>query len=459
LGTGHTNDFVVTTPCFHRGRLVGLFSCTSHILDIGGARTFVEPRDVFMEGLYIPILKLIDAGILNEGVMAMIRANTRTPIDTEGDTYSLVACNAVGCDRLVEMMDEFDLENLDELGTHIIETSRAAVLAEIALLPHGTWRNEMTVDGYDTPIILKAALTVSASGIHIDFSGSSAMVPYSINVPICYTLAYTTFGLGCVVARGIPNNFGSLAPLTVSAPPGCILNATKPAAVNSRSSIGMMMPDLAYGCLRQAVPERVLAEGASSLWGLRVSGPRHSPPRHGAEFRAQVITTGGMGALPARDGLSATGFPSGVRGGPVEVFESLSTVIVWRKEFRADSGGAGATRGGLGQIIEIENGLSEPFVFHASFERTVFPARGFFGGAEGGIGSVSLSTGQRLGGRGAHQIPAGARVIIRSPGGGGLGDPRRRDPALIAADLANGLISADAAETIYGAGALAAAAQ
>src|SRR5580765_1783328 len=234
MGTGHLNDFVLTTPCFHRGRLVALFSCTSHLMDIGGIGFGPDATDVFMEGLYIPMLKLIDQGRVNETLMAMIRANTRLPVDTEGDVYSLAACNDVGARRLVEMMDEFGIDTLDELGGHIVSHSREAVLAEIARLPKGTWRNTMTVDGYDEPVTLSATLTISDSGIHVDYTGTSRASGRGINVPHAYTTAYTVFGLGCVVATHIPNNAGSLEPLTVSAPGDTILNAPKPSPVASR---------------------------------------------------------------------------------------------------------------------------------------------------------------------------------------------------------------------------------
>ena len=170
MGTGHLNDFVITTPCFRKGKIVGLFSCTSHLMDIGGLGSGPDATDVFMEGIYIPMLKLIDQGKVNETLMAMIRANTRLPIDSEGDVYSLAACNDVGCERLVEMMDEFEIEDLDTLGGHIIDHSRAAVLEEIRKLPKGTWHNSMTVDGYEAPITLKAALTISDDGIHVDLT-------------------------------------------------------------------------------------------------------------------------------------------------------------------------------------------------------------------------------------------------------------------------------------------------
>ena len=449
MGTGHTNDISLTTPCFRDGRLIGIVACNCHVFDIGGAVPFMDTTDVFMEGLYIPILKIVDAGVVNETLFEMIRANTREPIETVGDVYSLVSCNDVGCERLLEMMDEFAIDELDQLADYIIDTSREAVLAEIRKLPRGTWHHSMLVDAASEPIRLAATLTVSDSGIHVDFTGSADMVKYNVNVPICYTHAYTSFGLGCIVSHGIPNNAGSLEPLTISAPPGCIVNALKPAAVFARATIGMMMPDLVFGCLRQAVPDRVPAENTSVLWRINARGPRTSPAKIDETYAVNVLTNGGMGALPGRDGLSATGYPSGVRGGPIEIFEGMSTVIVWRKELRPDSGGAGATRGGLGQIIEVENSIDQPFMYQARLGRQTFPARGYAGGKDGALGRVGLRSNPDIPALPRYDIVPGDRLIVMTPGGGGLGDPAARPRALVEADLAEGRISPEAARDIY----------
>src|SRR2546430_14715412 len=260
MGTGHLNDFVITTPAFNSKReLVALFSCASHLMDIGGIGFGPDATDVFMEGLYIPVVKLSHQGVVNEPRRTMIRSNTRLPIDTEGDSYSLAGCNDVGCQRLVEMMREFEISSLDTLGDFICDRSRAAVLAEIAKLPKGVWRNSMVVDGYDAPVTLAATLTISEHGIHVDFDGTTGASKFGINVPLSYTTAYTVFGLGCVVASQIPNNAGSLALLTVAAPVGSILNAPKPAPVASRHIIGQMLPDVVFGCLRQIITEPVPA--------------------------------------------------------------------------------------------------------------------------------------------------------------------------------------------------------
>jgi N-methylhydantoinase B len=428
---------------------VALFSCTSHLMDIGGIGFGPDATDVFMEGIYIPMLKLIDQGRVNETLMAMIRANTRLPVDTEGDVYSLAACNDVGCRRLVEMMDEFGIDTLDRISAHVVARSNEAVLAEIAKLPKGTWRNAMTVDGYDHAVTLRAALTVSERGIHVDFTGTSEKSKFGINVPMAYTTAYTVFGLGCVVATHIPNNAGSLAPLTVAAPEGCILNAPKPAPVASRHVIGQMLPDVVFGCLRQIIPDRVPAEGTSCLWNLNVRGQtRGGESKYG--FSMAITSNGGTGARPDKDGLSATAYPSGVRGTPVEIAETQTPLIFWRKEFRPDSGGAGRTRGGMGQVIEIESGVEAPFELLAAFDRIDNPPRGRDGGCDGAAGYVGLKSGLRMKGKGFQEIPPGDRMVVLTPGGAGIGDPHQRDRTQIARDIADGLISLATAREVYG---------
>jgi N-methylhydantoinase B len=323
------------------------------------------------------------------------------------------------------------------------------VLAEVAKLPRGTWRNSLTLDGYDHPLTIEAALTVSDQGIHVDYTGTSAPVPRGINVPLVYTTAYTVFGLGCVVGHSIPNNAGSLAPLTVSAPADCILNAQKPAAVTARHVLGQMLPDVAFGCLRQVIPDRVPAEGTACLWSISVRGRRRGGDGANHGYSGILSTNGGTGARPRQDGLSATAYPSGVQGTPVEIAETQAPLIFWRKELRPDSGGAGRNRGGLGQIIELSSSEDAPFELVASFDRIDHPPRGRDGGLNGAAGYVGLASGQRLRGKGRQEIPPKERLVVLTPGGGGLGDPATRDPAKLAADLTNGLVSPAAARNVY----------
>ena len=447
-GTGHLNDLVVTTPAFHRGRLVGLFSCTSHIVDLGGIGFGPDGTDVFMEGLYLPFLKLVDRGRMNETLMAIVKANTRLPVETEGDIYSLINCNEIGCRRLSEMMAEFGLSTLEDLSAHILDSSRSAVLAEIARLPRGSWRYEMTVDGYDAPITLAATATISADAVTVDFAGTSPAARFGVNSPLAYTTAYSVFGLSCAIAPRVPNNAGSLSAYGVTAPPHTIVNALPPAPVASRHLIGQMLPDVVFGCLRQAIPDRVPAEGTSCIYLMTFRSRDAEAERR---FAISVVTNGGTGARPGKDGLSATAYPSGVKGTPVEIVETTTPLLFWRKELRPDSGGAGTHRGGHGLELEIENRSAGPIEILAAFDRTKFAPRGRDGGGPGKRAYLGLkAAGKRLEGTGLQEIPAGERLLLHTPGGGGIGDPRQRNGAAMAADVKNGVVSEEAARKDYG---------
>jgi N-methylhydantoinase B/oxoprolinase/acetone carboxylase alpha subunit len=457
-GTGHLNDIVIVTPTFRRGKAVGLFADTLHVVDIGGRGVMGAANQVYEEGLYIPITRIVDKGEVNRWLMDLIAANVREPVQVIGDIYSLIASNETGGRRLVAMMDEFELEHLDDLARHILDHSRAASLAAIARLRPGTYHNEMTVDGFNgKPMTLKAALTVGPEGIDVDYAGSPGVVAQGLNVPLCYTEAYTSFGVKCIIAPRVPNNAASLATIRTTAPEGCILNAKHPAPVAARSTIGHLLPDVVFGCLIQALPDGVPAEGTSCLWNLRLMG---GPGRvegdpavlaQATSFNITSFHSGGTGARPRADGLSATAFPSGVRNVPVEVTETLAPVVIWKKEFRQDSGGAGEYRGGLGQVMEIGSAEAMPFGISATFERVVYPPRGRLGGKAGAPGKVELiSSGKSLPPKSHSSIPAGERLRISMPGGGGYGDPMERPAEKVAEDVEKGLVSVAKAREFYG---------
>lgn len=452
LATGHLHDLSVVTPTFRQGRLVALFANTAHVIDVGGLGMGPEGRSVFEEGLSIPIVKCFDRGRPNETFFAFLRANSRTPAELEGDVYSLCACNEAGIRRLLAMMEEYRLDSLEPLAEAIFDASLKATLAEIARLPKGSWRAELISDGYDEPITLRAALSVHEDGIAVDYAGTSPLSSRGINVPPAYTRAYTCFGLKVVVAPEVPNNWASLLPFRITIPPGSILNAPRPYPVSVRHVIGQLLPDLMMGCLAQAVPERVAAEGSSSLWnpplrgGPQVSGPRAVLP----DFEIITFNSGGTGARWAKDGLSACAFPSGVRTMPVEATENAAPIIIWRKELRPDSAGAGRTRGGFGQTMVIGAAGDAEFAVNAIFDRVANPPRGRFGGKDGAAGAVLRDDGVVLRTKGYQVIPAGRRLVLHLPGGGGMGDPRERDPALVARDVADGLVSPEAAARDYG---------
>jgi len=452
-GTGHLFDLTVVTPIFLDERPVALFACTTHVVDIGGLGVSAEGRQIYHEGLYIPLMHLAREGRMNEDLLGIVRANVREPVQVVGDIYALVACNETGGKRLCEMMREFDLADLDHLGEEIISRSRRAMADIIAKLPQGSWTARMTIDGFEAPVTLVATLTISSDRVLVDYTGTSGLSRYAINCPMCYTEAYTSFGVKAALAPWIPNNTGTLDAVIVTAPENTILNAPHPAAVYARSVMGHMLPDVVYGCLDQALPDTVPAEGTSSLWNLSLLAGHGLTGMEGSAVRAFNVTTfhsGGAGARPQQDGLSATPFPSGVRNVPIEITEAITPLVVWRKELRRGSGGPGRQRGGLGQRMEIANRDATAFGIQARFERGVYPARGRSGGEAGAKGRLSLATGASLAIKGLQIIPAGDRLIVEMPGGGGYGDPFARDPALVTRDVRYGLIEPAQAEEEYG---------
>jgi N-methylhydantoinase B len=300
----------------------------------------------------------------------------------------------------------------------------------------------MRIDGVDEPIELVATMTVGRDGIDVDFAGTSPMARLGINVPMAYTVAYTSFGVRCIVGPDVPNNSGSLEVVRVTAPEGSVLNAPHPAAVNVRHVVGQMLPDTVFGCLAQILPDRVPAEGTSSLWNILVDGRWAADgPGGGEPYMVMSFHSGGAGARPSADGLSATAFPSGVRNMPVEVNEAISPIVFWRKELRPDSGGEGRWRGGHGQVVELGNREGRPFTISATYERTVHPARGRAGGGPGALGRVRLLSGPTVRPLGQTTIDGSDRVVIEFPGGGGFGDPAERSPDLVEAERQAGLVT------------------
>ncbi len=447
-GTGHLNDFTVVTPVFRQGRLVALFAATSHIADVGGLGFGPDARQVFEEGLLVPISPMFRRGVRNDTLFELIRANVRDPNAAEGDLYSLAACNEAGAASLLRTLDEFGLATLDEVGAMIVENSRAAMLDEVRRAPFGSWRNSMRIDGYDDPVDLVCTLTVGETGVDIDFAGSAPVSPRGINVPLTYTQAYASFGVRCVIGNEVPNNAGSLGVVRVTAPAGSILNAPRPSAVSARHTVGQMLPDVVLGALAQSIPDRTPAEGASCLYLPVLLGGR-SIGGAGEDFIVNPFYTGGAGARPAKDGLSCTAFPSGVRNTPVEINEASAPIIIWRKEYRTDSGGAGRYRGGLGQTLEFAQAQGAPFAVSKMFDRTKHPARGRDGGGAGALGAARLDNGAPLKGMGREMIPAGARLIVETPGGAGIGDPALRDGEALELDLRAGFVSAEEARSVY----------
>jgi N-methylhydantoinase B len=440
---GQINDITITTPVFKNGCMVALFANTCHSADIGGRILSAEAREVFEEGLRIPIMKLFERGEPNGVLMQIVRSNVRQPDEVIGDFYAQTACNDAGGRALLEMMEEFDLAGIDSVADEIIDRSEAAVRAEIAKLPGGQWSNETWSDGFEEPIVIRCTVRVEGEEIFIDFSGSSPQSSRGINVVLNYTHAYASFAIKAAICPDVPHNEGSFRPVHVSAPPGSILNALDPAPVASRQVIGHFIPSAIFAALSGAMPGRLMAPGADPIWLSVWRG--QNPP-----FTLTVFQVGGTGARPSKDGLNAVGFPSGVAGVPAEVIESLSPVILRRRELRADSGGAGKWRGGLGQLTEFGRRGEGKWSVSSIADRTVYPAPGLLGGQSGATGEVALADGTKLHAKALIELKPGDVIHVNLPGGGGYGDPFERDPERVRWDVVDGYITFEEAERKYG---------
>ena len=354
-GTGHKHDITVVTPSFHNKTLIGFFACTAHVTDIGGRGFGADANDIHEEGLYIPIMKFASEGTVDPTLITIIRGNVREPDQLVGDIYALATCNEIGHRRLIDMIDEFGLSDLHSISDFILTNSRTATLERINALKPGTAEGSMRIDGYSAPIDLKVKLTIEKDRIISDWEGTSGLDKKGINVPLVYTKAYACYALKCAIAPEIPNNPASLEPFEITAPENTIVNALPPAPVALRHVIGHMVPDTVYNALDQLLPGLVPSEGAGCLCNFQVSlRPRTDEPAPEDAVRSEVLifNSGGSGARPSLDGMSATAFPSGVMTMPVEATEQVGPVVIWRKELRPDSGGAGQFRGGLGQYMD-----------------------------------------------------------------------------------------------------------
>ncbi len=451
-GTGHLHDITMVTPSFHKGALVGFFACTAHIVDIGGRGFGADAASVYEEGLYIPIMKFADRGTVDETLTRIIRGNVREPDQLIGDIYALATCNEIGHRRLIDMMQEFDLSDLNGIADFILDNSRRATIERIAALPQTSADGEITMDGFDRPITLKVKVSIEGDKIVSDFTGSSGLDKKGINCPLVYAKAYACYAIKVAIAPEIPNNAASLAPFEIAAPENSIVNALHPAPVALRHIVGHFVPDAVFNAFDKIVPGLVPAEGAGCLCNFQVSlRPRTDAPAPAHARRNEVLTfnSGGSGARPEHDGLNATAFPSGVMTMPIEATEHAGPVIIWRKELRPDSGGAGKTRGGLGQYMEVGAQEGHEFDIQAMFDRVDHPALGRRGGSAGAPTTIAQDDGTAMNGKGKQFVAHGRRVVMAFPGGAGYGDPSERSIELVKRDLARGYISAETAAKDY----------
>ncbi len=449
---GHLNDVCVLSPIFHRGRLAAFTACVLHHSDVGG-RVASDNHDVFEEGLFLPLVKLYDAGELNQAVMDIIRWNVRTPDKVVGDIRSQIAANHVCAEQVRRMMEEYDLPDLDALADAIIQRSEQSIRQAIAAVPDGTYRSEGIIEQMEgrEDIVIRCAVTVAGSDITVDLTGSSPQVDWGGNVVYNFTYAYVHMAIKSLFDPYLPNNEGSAAPIHLVAPEGTVVNCRFPAAVAARMQIGHFMTEIVYRALAPVLPQRVIAACGGTPATMNVF---YGQRGDGRPFHSVIIRGGGMGASAHRDGPGCFIFPANGANTPVEILESDTPLLVECRELRPDSGGAGKHRGALGRRMVIrvpddEYAPRPPVFLGIQSGRFRLPPEGLFGGKPGAKARF-LVNGQPGDPYGLTQLYPGDVVVMDAAGGGGYGDPRQRDPEAIRRDLREGYITPEGARRDYG---------
>ena len=449
---GHLNDVCVMSPIFYKGKIVAFTACVFHHSDIGG-RVSSDNHEVFEEGLFIPLVKLYDAGVLNESVLDMIRWNVRTPDEVIGDIRSQLAANHVCMEKIIQMLEDNQLENLDDLADEVIGRTEKSLREAIGKIPDGIYRAEGIVEQMEgrADIVIKTAVQIKGSDIIVDLEGSSPQVDWGGNVVYNFTYAYVHMAVKSMFDPYIPNNDGCARPITLKIPEGTVVNCRFPAAVAARMQIGHFMTEIIYRALAQAVPNHVIAASGGTPATMNVFYGRR---KDGKPWHSVIIRGGGMGASSSADGHYVSIFPANGANTPVEILESDTPLVVEKRELLTDSGGPGKMKGGLGRrvVFRIPDDAYAPMPpvnLGIQSGRYRYPPEGLFGGKHGAKAQFLVND-QPGNPYGLTRMKPGDVIIMDAAGGGGYGDPLDRDPEIVQQDVIQGYVSMEKAREDYG---------
>jgi N-methylhydantoinase B len=449
---GHLNDICVMSPIFYKDRVTAFTACVFHHSDVGG-RVSSDNHDVYEDGLFIPLVKLYDGGVLNEAVMEMIRWNVRTPDEVTGDIRSQIAANHVCEEKIIQMLDEYKMDGLDDLADEIIGRTESSMREAIQKVPDGIYKAEGIVEQMEGKgdVVIKASVQVHGSDITVDLDGSSPQVDWGGNVVYNFTFAYVHMAMKSMFDPDIPNNDGCAAPITMKAPEGSVVHCNFPAAVAARMQIGHFLTEIIYRAMAGALPDRIIAGSGGTPATMNVFYGRRN---NGSPWHSVIIRGGGMGASATNDGYYDFIFPANGANTPVEIFESDTPLLVEKREIITDSGGAGKMKGGLGRRVifkapDDEYAPLPPVNLGIQSGRYRYPPEGLFGGKDG-LKAQFLINGKPGNPYGLTQFGPGDEIIIDVAGGGGYGSPFERDVELVESDVANGYVSVEKAKEDYG---------
>ena len=434
-GGTHLPDVTMVSPLAPEDEIVGYAVSRAHHADVGGMTPGRRPagaREIYQEGLRIPPTRLVEAGEIREDVRSLLLANVRNPGERKADLRAQLAANERAETRLGALFDEHGRETVLTGFDAVIDYSHDRIIAEIASLPDGTYeaRDVLEGDGLtEADIEIAVAVTVDGETIHVDFAGTADQLDGNLNAPLAVATSAVYFVVRCVTDPEIPPNHGCYAPVTVEIPAGSLLNPEPPAAVvGGNVETSQRVTDVVFTALADAAPDRVPAQGQGTMNNLTIGA------RDGS-FTYYETIGGGFGARATADGMD------GVQVGmtntlntPVESIETEYPLRVERYALRPNSGGAGRFRGGLGveRTVTVERDATVSLLT----ERRRHAPSGVAGGEDGQVGENQID-GDPVASKLTVDVEAGTTVTVRTPGGGGHGDPAERDEAALAADCAD----------------------
>ena len=454
---GHLNDLNLLRPIFHHGKLIAFTGNTAHLTDIGG-RNSAEGMDLFEEGLRILPSKLYSAGVANEEIYKFLRGNSRIPDQMIGDLNAQLAATETAQRRLIEMVEEYGLDDIESLTEEIQRRTERVMREAIARLPDGDYYGQVYSDGYDATLTIKVKVSIRGDALSIDYTGTSDQVERGINCPMNLTYAESVWPIRVALAPDIPTTEGSLRPITVSAPDGSVLNPRFPAAVQARTVVVHNVHAAIFQALSSLVPEYIdpanVQAHSGCIWGDRFRGQWTARWKPAWETRSHFVSSylcnGGQGASGVKDGAHCMSYPDNCSNMPIEVVENRQPVIFVKKEIRQDSGGPGTFRGGCGQTIQMRVLSDRPINYVVnSGDKILNPAPGLKGGLPGGRGNAERN-GEKIPARVWIPVEPGDLITHEPPGGGGYGNPLERDPAAVLNDVHHGYVSRGAAREAYG---------
>jgi N-methylhydantoinase B len=459
-GGTHLNDVTLLYPVFAGGRLVLLPAVRSHWADVGGATPGSYSglsTNIYQEGLRMPPIKLYEGGKVNQGVMRLIQANMRLPEHRLGDLNAMLgACRAAEA-RVQRLFAKYGIDTVLDCVALNLDRSEARMRERIRALPQGTYVYEDYLEYYDDgrfdPVLMRLALTVAGDGIVADFAGSNPQVPGVVNSSLAVAGAGVFVALKATLDPGGAVNHGAFRPIKLKAPEASIVDVRLDAPAGAHGEVRKRAVSVMLGCLAQIVPERVSGDLSGTSFPNSIGGSSRGRPYVYVE-----VPAGGNGGFREADGSSAfvnVDFGNIRSIYTAEFLESEMPLIVEKSELRADSGGPGETRGGLGLRREVGLTAGEG-TYSVLSDRAVIPPFGILGGASAAQVEVSIRRSSKEvqlatpGKATGMLLREGDVLVMQSAGGGGYGDPLARAPALVEQDVASGYVSAGQARAQYG---------